>query len=443
MHRLAFASLLAIGSAVAACSSDTTDFDPTGSGTDAGTLDAAADDSGVSDAGADLDAAGTDASEPDAGGIDPVAEPFRTIRNSGSSETKLDLVFVGDGYTLEELDGAYAEHVDALAEGMFREVRNNVTEPFRRYRTYFNVHRVHVASAESGVDEDGVDRDTAFDGRDTCDGTGCYVDPQKVHAAVDAALAGTDITADWIVVTLNTNSKVAGVVESDAGNIAVYAGGFGDGQVRGYRARELGMRELAKAFCNVDYETVTEDAAYTGPEPEALNLTATATAPKWTRWVGYDVNRDGLTEVGAYEGGGGFETGIYRPTQESKMGAQVGDDTHRFDAVTREAVIMEIYRYVPLVTGQEPEAGTTHTDPVVLFVNTSGSPEVEWAINGAVVSEQTDPALGITDYARINGIPAGTYTVTARIFDDTDWVRAVPRTGLEEIVTWTVELTGN
>lgn len=446
MPRRLLVSLFAASFALAACSSDTDDLDggltTTDGATDAGLADGATGDAGAFDAGAD----GRDAAAPDAEVIDPAAEPYRTLRNSGPSEDRIDIVFVGDGYTLEELPTVYDEHVEALAEGMFRDVRNSVTEPFHTYASFFNVHRVHVASVDSGIDEDGADRDTAFDGRDTCGGFGgaCYVDAQKVHAAVDAALAGSGITADWIVVTLNSSSKIAGVVEDPVGDVAVYAGGFGDGASGGYRARELGLREIAKAFCNAGYEAVTEGAAYSGAEPPEVNLTRTATAPKWARWMGYDVRRDGLTEVDAYEGGGGYETGIFRPVEESKMGPQEGANTFRFDAVTREAIILKLYEYVPIVSSQEPEAGVTHVDPVVLYVNTSaGSVTVEWAIDGQVVPGQTTSAFGITDHARLEGIGAGTYTVTARVVDDTEWVRIEPRVGLEETVTWTVELTGS
>lgn len=430
-----------------ACSSDeSSNLDGGGAGADSGVeADASGSDGGDLDGGDLADAGAMDATEPDAGFIDPTENPFETIRDRGDPARKVDIVFVGDGYTLEQLATEYVNDVNKLAEGMFRDVNNNVTEPFRRYRDYFNVHRVHVASNESGIDEGGTEVDTAFDGRDNCGGFGaqCFVNATKVHDAVDAALAGSGITPDWVVAVLNTESEVSGIVESPRGNIAVYAGKFGGEAFNGYRARELGMRELARAFCNVGYEYVGQGNAYTGSEPPFVNLTTTATAPKWARWDGYDERRDGLTAVGSYEGGDGFETGLYRPTEESKMGAHSAQNTLRFNAVTREAIILALYEIVPLVISQNPPAGETQTDPVVLYIETAGNPTVEWAIDGVVVAGQNGPAFGITDHARIEGIPAGTYTVTARVFDDTDWVRVEPRTGMEETLTWTVELTGS
>lgn len=445
MSRIFSTSLVTLTLACAGCSSDSMDLDGGGvttadSGTADGAVADAGGDAGVIDAGEDAGA-----SEPDAGSIDPSTEPFRTLRNNGTSDKKLDIVFVGDGYTLDELASTYADHVDKLAEGMFAaRIQNAVNEPFRTYRDLFNVHRVHVASNESGIDEDGT-MDTAFDGRTACGGfsTSCYVNAEKVHAAVDAALAGSGITADWIVVTLNTDTKIGGVVPHADGNIAVYGGGYGGNGRTSYLGREIGLRELARAFCNVGYEFFTPGTMYAGSEPAEVNLTTTATAPKWARWDGFDVSRDGLTPVGSYEGGGGYATGIYRPTEESKMGPQDGQGTLRFNAVTQEAIILAIYEHVPIVVSQDPTGNGPFVDPVVLYVEVGGSVEVEWAIDGVVVDGQTGPAFGITDHARLEGIGAGTYEVTAHVIDDTNLVRIEPRTGLEATVSWTVELTGN
>ena len=75
----------------------------------------------------------------------PPAE-VTTLRQS-ETENRIDLVFVGDGYTAPELEG-YAQDVDALVAGYFLE------EPYVTYAPYFNVHRVDVVSNESGVDHD-------------------------------------------------------------------------------------------------------------------------------------------------------------------------------------------------------------------------------------------------------------------------------------------------
>lgn len=395
------------------------------------------------DAGDDMDAQVVDTGT----GIDPAMEPYRTIRDRGLPDNRIDIVVIGDGYTREELDGVYADHAGQIGREIFRRKSRDrdVTQPFRQYGEYISVHRIHLASNESGIDEDGMERDTALDGLATCGGGlgggPCLVDVDKVHAAIDAALAGSGITPDWRVVILNTDKKAAGVREDPRGNIAVFPGGFG-GQAD-YLARELALREMAKAFANADYEFGGTTTPYSGGDPTAINLTTSSTGAKWARWLGFDNDEDDLSAIGAYEGGGGFDTGLYRPTDESKMGILNTGATFGYNAVTREAIVQAFYGMVDVVTSHEDNSQPV-TDPVSLWVQVSNNElvTVQWSIGERLIVEQTDQLLGITDWARINGIAAGTYTVTAKAIDDTSWVRG-SRAGMEETIAWTVELTGN
>ena len=88
-----------------------------------------------------------------------------TIANGGGPENRIDLVFLGDGYTESDL-GTYAGHVDRVLQGFLSE------EPLGAYASYFNVHRVDIVSDESGVDEPNLSifRDTALDMTFGCGG---------------------------------------------------------------------------------------------------------------------------------------------------------------------------------------------------------------------------------------------------------------------------------
>lgn len=68
-----------------------------------------------------------------------------TVLNSGDPRTRTDIVILGDGYTASE-QTLYRADVQALVQYMFSQ------EPFKEYQRYFNVHRIDVVSAESGVD---------------------------------------------------------------------------------------------------------------------------------------------------------------------------------------------------------------------------------------------------------------------------------------------------
>src|SRR5678816_2834011 len=88
-----------------------------------------------------------------------VAAPVATLLDNGPPSNRLDIVFLGDGYTASEL-GTYAANVDTVLNYLLS------IEPFSSYRTFFNAYRVDVVSNESGVDNDptlGITRDTALD----------------------------------------------------------------------------------------------------------------------------------------------------------------------------------------------------------------------------------------------------------------------------------------
>jgi hypothetical protein len=394
-------------------------------------------DAGVEDTGA----GGQDAAPEDGGVIDPTTEPFRTVRDNGTPASRIDIVVIGDGYTVDELASTYADHADIIASAIFGRNMSSSTQPFREYSDYFNVHRVHLASNESGVDGVDGDKDTALDGISSCGsglGARCLANIDKVHSAIDAALAGSGITPDWRVLVLNTNVKgAAGVLKDPRGNIAVFPGAYGATNL----ARELAMRELAAAFAHAAYE-YGGAGSYTGGEPDAPNATLDPTGAKWARWAGHDEMRDNISAVGAYEGGLGFDTGVYRPTDASKMGPQTGNAALRFNAVVREALILSFYEAIPMILEHEPNDQPV-TDPIVLWIQPVNRDHttVEWTVGSTVAANQTDVALGVTDWARLNGIPPGTYTVSARVYDDNSWVRIEPRTRMEETISWQVTLT--
>lgn len=86
-----------------------------------------------------------------------------TLVDSGAAADRLDLVFVGDGYTAAEL-GKWQTDAQTVVNGLMSDPLFNV------YRRRINIRRVDVASAESGVDEPdlGLYRDTAMDAAFNC-----------------------------------------------------------------------------------------------------------------------------------------------------------------------------------------------------------------------------------------------------------------------------------
>ncbi len=70
-------------------------------------------------------------------------EPVPVMVN-GPNLGRINLVFMGDGFTVQEMP-IFVAKVDELVDGMFEH------EPFRSYRRYFNIYRLDVRSQVSGV----------------------------------------------------------------------------------------------------------------------------------------------------------------------------------------------------------------------------------------------------------------------------------------------------
>lgn len=108
---------------------------------------------GWSDAG-ELD---LDALPPDLG-PSPLVLDHVALHASGPSENRLDIALIGDGYTVDQLD-RFRRHADRVTELLLSKA------PFSSYASLINVHRIDVASPESGASFDcptcGL-RDTAF-----------------------------------------------------------------------------------------------------------------------------------------------------------------------------------------------------------------------------------------------------------------------------------------
>ncbi len=81
-------------------------------------------------------------------------DEVQTLVDSGPVANRIDLVFMGDGYTAAEHDKFFAD-IRRIVDDMFR------GEAFRSYLPVFNVHAVFRASAESGIGK-GTPKDTAY-----------------------------------------------------------------------------------------------------------------------------------------------------------------------------------------------------------------------------------------------------------------------------------------
>lgn len=79
----------------------------------------------------------------------------KKIVDSGNPANRIDVVFMGDGYTADEREQFFSD-IQRLTDDMFN------GETFRSYLPLFNIHAVYVESVESGIGYYGAPKDTAF-----------------------------------------------------------------------------------------------------------------------------------------------------------------------------------------------------------------------------------------------------------------------------------------
>jgi len=357
------------------------------------------------------------------------AGSFTTIVDNGTSSNRVDIVFLGDGYTASDIAaGTYANHINNYLNYLFSDSLD--TDPFYRYRNYFNVHSIEVVSNESGADvpPEGIFRDTALGASYYFDGSTerlLSVNTLLANITRNVGLVGAGFTAEMQYVTVN-DTRYGGA----GGNYAVYAGGNSS-------AQELALHEVAHSFSDLADEYGGYAGPYTGPEPSEVNVTKDASGAKWSRWDGYQ--QPGIGTIGAYEGGRYYDTGIYRPSINSKM-KNLGNP---FDAVGREKIILDIYNLVDPFDSWSDNS-TSLVDPGTLFVNRIDNSviDVEWFVDGVLIPTAIGETFDLTNF----GYGLGDYVISSRGFDPTGfdavngWVRT-NQSELEQYVFWNVAIT--
>ncbi|MFI2612966.1 M64 family metallopeptidase [Kitasatospora sp. NPDC018619] len=352
------------------------------------------------------------------------------VRN-GEPATKLDVVVIGDGYTAQE-----QEKFRADAARKWREVTS--VEPYATYRALFNVWAVSAVSPESGVTGDpdqATVRHTALGSYFWCDGVErlLCVDEKAVES-----YAAKAPQADLVLVVANS-AKYGGAgyndVKSPLGyeGIATVAGGNA-------RSGQIAVHETGHSLGKLADEYVYDgQGTYQGAEPAEANI-STLTADrmrrqgtKWSRWLG-QASPDGGT-VGAYEGGGYYPAGLYRPTENSIM-RSLGRE---FNLPGREAMIAGFYRHATPLTSPTPAGSRlTAADRLTVELPVPGT-RLHWYLDGRPLPRLADrTALDLTEL-KLTGPPSRPHLLTAVATDPTPAV-ADPalRPELTATLSWTV-----
>lgn len=274
-------------------------------------------------------------------GAAPAVKGAEVVVDNGDSSNRYDIVFVGDGYTAEEM-GRYKQDVAAAVETLFS------TSPYREYRSYVNIHRIDVVSAESGYSTlNEEQKDTAF---------GCtygysfrYLRGDKSLIERTAAVHARDV--DVICCLVNTFQG-----GTSFGKVC-YAGSsgllYGDDVV---------THELGHSIAGLADEYVTEDIEVPGfltrtgevlgrpilrlmgwDFPNATAATGRGSIP-WSHWIKESTplpTPSDVDECGIHEGALYLPKNMYRPRSSCLM-----RHSDTFCEPCREAMVLALSKKV-------------------------------------------------------------------------------------------------
>lgn len=339
-----------------------------------------------------------------------------TVERFSAATNRINLAMIGDGYQVDELESRYQPTVRDSLDYFFTHPK---AAPYPRYRAFFNVFRIDIASNDSGVDDlaQGIDRDTALGGENGCtDWTigVCGADWALVHEAFDLAEKTADFVADWRLVLLNDDSYNAAAHYPAEGPLPIYSAHY---QGR-WDMRDIALHEGAHAWHYLADEYGGDSGIYPYGEPTEVNVTKDVSGAKWSEWLGY-VMPDGAV-VGAYEGGRYYDRGIFRPTLSSKMNGgpadchYLGNDCGHH-AVSIQKIILDLYRLVRPLDEYTPTSAIL-VDPERLSVKVI-DPEVikiDWSIDGRRIFQSGPETLVLEEHVKVPGV----YQIAAHAYDE-------------------------
>lgn len=241
--------------------------------------------------------------------------PTRDLLRSGSAQDCIDVVFLPEGYTADEMERFYQDAQIAVESFLQHEA-------FRELAERFNFVAVELPSAESGVSvpHRGEWRDTALGSHFDTFYSDRYLTTLNVEHLHDL-LSG--LPYEHIIILANTDTYGGGGIFNSYTLTTAHHSAF----------RPVVVHEFGHSFVGLADEYFYDDQFveyyYPGVEPWEPNITTqTDFDRKWKSLMG----RDG---VGLYEGGGYQSKGVWRGSEDCRMRTNAAPD---FCPVCTEAV---------------------------------------------------------------------------------------------------------
>lgn len=353
--------------------------------------------------------------------------PFQTIVDNGNSQNRVDIVIMGDGYTAAELT-KYQNDTLNFVQKFFQE------EPFKEYQRYFNIHRVDVISNQSGAShpERGVTVDNALGSSYNCAGIQrliCVNNSKVTNVLGNTAL--TPVQQDIFFIVVNDTE---------------YGGSGGAQAVFSLHSlsADIALHELGHSFGLLadEYSDGPPPPCSNTLEPSEPNVTIVTerASIKWNTWIDAATPIPTTTTApgvpGLYQGAKYCLTGMFRPTNLSKMRA-LASTPLPYEQINSEQLVKRIYNFVRPSDSNTPTSmnltvsqGASQPFGVFTLLPFTHTVTVNWLLDGQ------QQATGTTFNLDTGPLTAGQHTVVASVRDQSNFVRNDPGNVLAQNLTW-------
>lgn len=331
--------------------------------------------------------------------------PVDTLLKNGPINERVNLVFVGDGYTLNE-QVAFIEDAEDLTEALFAQ------SPFKEYKSHFNVFTISVPSNVSGAaSTPSQPIDNYFGSTFNYGGIDRLLVPAKSNK-VTAVLADNFPQYDQVFMIVNS-TKYGG------------SGGWIATSSVHASAGEIAIHEMGHSFADL------RDEYWAGAQYalEKANMTRESN-PKLVRWK----NWVGINGIGVYSHSSPGNN-WYRPHQSCKM-QFLGTD---FCSVCRETIVEKVLTLTEPIAGYAPGIGTsvalkdTVHFSVDLLEPDPNTINAIWTIDGKSVGKGAAFELVRSDLSR------DTSEIEVDVFDETPFSKKDNATTYRRyFLTWEV-----
>ena len=341
------------------------------------------------------------------------APTVTTVLNNGSTQSRYDMVILGDGYQAAQ-QALFNQDVTTFLTALFQK------QPYSTFGSYYNVHTVFRASVDSGADRPDetppIYKNTVYNATYNYGGTDrCLYIQNTTQALADAALAPAN--EGRILVMVNDNRY--------GGCASTFAVSYNGGSMSEVQIHELG-HSLGQLADEYDYPNQT----YTGGEPSSANITTSPTGAKWSIWHGTD-------GISSFQGAGYYVYGLYRPKSNCLM-RSLGVALCRVcqENITKitNSVVDTIVATVPTSTNLILNVPASQPFSFSHIVPAGNNPVIQWKLNGVVI-----PLATTTNYLlNTTGMSLGLYTLQCSVLDQTLLVRQDPNQLMRETHSWQV-----